>query len=397
MMTAARYMGVQAWMTARETVAVMAALNGGAEQAQALFVGGCVRNALMGRGVDDVDIATRLVPEEATRRLEQAGIRVVPTGLAHGTVTAVCGGKGFEITTLRRDVETDGRHATIAFTDDWREDAARRDFTMNTLLADGAGAVYDPQETGLADLEAGRVRFVGDPAARIAEDYLRILRFFRFHAIYGRGAADPSALAACGAAAEKIGGLSRERITHEVLKIIMADDPAAALGLMFGCGVLAGLAGAAYDPAVLTRLAQGRAGAAARLAVLDMPDAARERYLILPNRILKDMEILAAALSGLDAVDDSAAKLLIYRHGADHAAQILLSYAALHGGQADLFLVQNWTPPRFPLTGDDVMKAGVPAGPQVGAILKELERWWIGQDFQPGRVECLERLGEREG
>ena len=228
----AKTIPAQPWMISPAARRIMRILNGGAAEPLALFVGGCVRNALAGEAVTDIDIATRLTPPEVMERCAAADIRAIPTGIDHGTVTAVVDGAPFEITTLRRDVETDGRHAVVAFSQDWREDAQRRDFTMNTLLADSGGHVYDPTGQGISDLAAGRVVFVGDPAQRIAEDYLRILRFFRFHARYGKGAPDAAALAACAAAADRIATLSRERISQEFFRILAAENPAPILRLM---------------------------------------------------------------------------------------------------------------------------------------------------------------------
>ena len=221
-------------MKASETRAVMEALGRG----DALFVGGCVRNALLGQPVDDIDIVSILRPDEVTKKLEAVGIKVIPTGIDHGTVTAVASGKPFEITTLRKDVETDGRHAVIEFSTDWAEDARRRDFTMNTLLMDLEGNIYDPLGCGLEDLRARRVVFVGDPRERIAEDHLRILRYFRFHALYSAGLPDKKALSACRAASDKIAGLSKERITQEFFKILSVDNQAEILALMFDNGIL---------------------------------------------------------------------------------------------------------------------------------------------------------------
>ena len=223
-------------MVAPETRAVMDALKEGG--ADARFVGGIVRNALMQRPVSDIDIATPLLPDEVTRRLQKAGLSVVPTGIEHGTVTGISGGKPFEITTLRRDVSTDGRRATVAFTSDWQEDASRRDFTINALYASSDGEVFD-YFGGLTDLEMGRVRFVGDPATRIREDYLRILRLFRFHAWYGRGDIDPDALRVVAAEKSGIGRLSGERIQKEVLKLLGAEDPRPVLRAMAATGILA--------------------------------------------------------------------------------------------------------------------------------------------------------------
>jgi len=247
----ARRIAPRPWMTAAGTRAVLAALQ--AEGAAARFAGGAVRDAVLGRDAADVDIATTGRPEDNVRLLERAGLRVIPTGLAHGTITALAGGHAFEVTTLRVDVETFGRRARVAFTEDWSADAARRDFTMNALYADPEGQVWDPTG-GLADLAAGRVRFVGEPAARIAEDYLRILRFFRFLAWFGRAPADSAALAACAEGAKGLDGLSGERIAQELLKLLAAPDPLPALRLMAETGVAAHVLPVPLDEAGLARL-----------------------------------------------------------------------------------------------------------------------------------------------
>ena len=236
-MKPAKHVEVPSWVTAQETQDIMRALNTGAVPG-ALFVGGCVRNLLLSRPVTDIDIATTHKPAESQALLEAAGIKVIPTGIDHGTVTAVIGQRSFEVTSLRRDVETDGRRAVVAFTTDWLEDAQRRDFTMNTLLMGSDGAVYDPLGRGLTDLEAGRVIFVGEAGARIAEDLLRILRFFRFHAYYGSGAPDTAALQACQNAAGSIAELSRERVTQEFFKILEAPGAGDVLALMLEHDVL---------------------------------------------------------------------------------------------------------------------------------------------------------------
>src|SRR5579883_810209 len=219
------------WMTAPETVAVMAALG------EARFVGGAVRNALLGAGVVDIDIAVPMPPEEAMARLKAKNIKVVETGLEHGTVTAIAGAHAFEVTSLRKDVETYGRHAKVAFTDSWAEDAARRDFTINALYASADGEIFD-YATGVEDLAAGRVRFVGDARTRIAEDYLRLLRLFRFHAWYGKGDLDGEALRAAAEAKDKLKSLSAERIAKEMLRLLEAGKPGPVLRVMAATGIL---------------------------------------------------------------------------------------------------------------------------------------------------------------
>ncbi|WP_341895839.1 CCA tRNA nucleotidyltransferase, partial [Ferrovibrio terrae] len=270
------------WMTAAPTRSLLAAL--GASGAPVRFVGGCVRDAILGLRPADIDLATPETPEVVIRRLEKAKLKAVPTGIEHGTVTAVVPPATFQVTTLRRDVATDGRHATVVFGTDWAEDAARRDFTINALYADADGRLYDYTD-GRADLAAGLVRFIGDPAARVAEDYLRVLRFFRFHARFGRGAPDAASLAACAAASDRLDRLSGERIRDELLKILILPNAADALVLMQQSGVLAAvLPEAHFEAAALGRLIALQAAVAAgsqaepevwpRLALLLAGDAA---------------------------------------------------------------------------------------------------------------------------
>ncbi|HEX8620755.1 MAG TPA: CCA tRNA nucleotidyltransferase, partial [Allosphingosinicella sp.] len=267
------------WQQREGMKPLLAAL--GAKAGATRYVGGCVRDTLLALPVSDVDLATRLTPEEVVARLGKARIKAVPTGIAHGTVTAVVGGKPVEVTTLRRDVATDGRRATIAYTDDWREDAARRDFTINALSADPASLEVHDYFGGEEDLAARRVRFIGDPLTRIAEDHLRILRFFRFYARFGRGDADGEALAACRARANDLMALSRERIADELTKLLGLPEPVDAVRLMVGHGILAPVL-PEIGPGGVDRLArlverEARAGVPPhplrRLAALLPPDA----------------------------------------------------------------------------------------------------------------------------
>ena len=395
-------------MGAPATRAAMGAFNAGADEAQALFVGGCVRNALLGLPDTDIDIATRLTPAEATARLERAGIKVVPTGLAHGTVTAVTDGMTFEITTLRRDVETDGRHAVVAFTDDWREDAARRDFTMNTLLADSEGHVYDPLGHGIADAEAGRVIFVGDPAERIAEDYLRVLRFFRFHAWYGRGMPDQAGLESCQRAASKLGRLSRERTGGEIRRLLIADRAVSTLRLMFDHNVLKDIPHLENDLVALQNLIvfegdEGCRSVLTRLATLSggHPDALPilEKFIVFSNaekRIFNQIVLVAAQLVELS---EKECRRAIFTHGDDGRAGALIAIARKDGdGQPQLRrILRDWQPPLFPMTGDDVLRLGVPAGPRVGVLIVRVKMWWCDADFVPNRDACLAHLAELAG
>jgi poly(A) polymerase len=391
------------WMTAPETVAVMEALG------EARFVGGAVRGAILGAPVSDIDIAVPMPPEEARSRLEAKGIQVVPTGIAHGTVTAVLAHKLFEVTSLRRDVETDGRRAVVAFTDDWAEDAARRDFTINALYAAPDGTVFD-YATGIEDLIAGRVRFMGDPAARIAEDYLRVLRLFRFHAWYGRGEIDPPALRAAAAARDKLGTLSAERIAKEMLRLLEAVGPVPVLRVMAAAGLLSELLPGAVQLPRLERLVAIDADnfflpdPLLRLAALledstAAAEAAADR-LKLSNA---DRARLREALGGEDRIVSYLAvkevRRLLYRMGAARFRdRVLLKWAGQPKGQAAiqwrmlLAMADTWERPRFPLTGRDVMLAGVPEGPAVGRILAAVEDWWADNDFTADEFALAERL-----
>jgi poly(A) polymerase len=388
----------------------MAALERAGGEDCARFVGGCVRNAVLGAPVRDIDIATTLTPPEVIAALKAAGLKAVPTGVDHGTVTAVAQGKPFEITTLRRDVETDGRRAVVAFSTDWAEDAARRDFRLNALYADLAGRIYDPNGGGLADARAGRIVFVGDPATRIAEDALRIPRYFRFLAWYGRGEPDAAALAATAEHRALVQGLSAERVGHELLTLLEAPDPRSAMRLMAEAGVLALLVPAAvglerFDALVrieteilfsedpLLRLAallpDDSAAGLATAARLRLSNAERDR--------------LAAAL-GTDPplvswMSPRETRRAVYRLGpGTFCDRALLAWAgsirpaAAVQWRALLAMARTWSPPTLPLTGAEVMAAGVPEGPLVGAVLREVEAWWIDNDFIDDKLSVVERL-----
>jgi poly(A) polymerase len=360
----------------------------GARDGETRYVGGCVRDTLLKLPVSDVDLATRIAPQEVLDRLRAAAIKAVPTGLAHGTVTAVIEGRPVEVTTLRRDVATDGRRATIAYTDDWREDAARRDFTINALTADPAGGqVYDYFD-GLADLEARYVRFIGDPYVRIAEDHLRILRFFRFHARFGEGAPDEAALEACTARANDLMALSRERIADELVKLLSLPDPAPTVTLMVERGILRPVLPEISDAEPLRRLveAEKTAGAAPhpmrRLAALLPRDpesaAAAAARLRLSKKAAKRVTLAAGRV-------DSDPKRLAYRIGAEPAVdRLLLAGETGH----DLDALGRWQPPRFPLSGGELIEMGLPAGPEVAKTLQAIEREWVEAGF-PDRAAVL--------
>ncbi len=385
-------------MKQRATRAVFHALKG-----EARFVGGCVRDALLKRPIGDIDLATPLFPDEVMRRLAAAHIRAIPTGLAHGTVTAVSEGHAFEITTLRRDVETFGRHANVAFTSDWAEDSRRRDFTMNALYLAADGEIFDYQN-GLRDLGQGKVRFVGDPAMRIREDVLRLLRFYRFHAWLGRGAADAAARAACRGSAPLVATLSGERVQTEMMKLLRAPDPVPTLALMAEDGVLGKILPATRSLDALRRLIRLECGLKLepdplrRLGALIVDDAEGvARRLRFSNA---DRERLIALGAPLDLAGDARAQRRhLYRLGrAVYVDRVLLT-AAISGATRKarplLAGASRWRKISFPLSGGDVTALGVAPGPEIGRLLAELETWWEAGDFKAPRRACLAELRRR--
>jgi poly(A) polymerase len=365
---------------------------------EARVVGGAVRDALAGYPVTEIDLATPRTPEQVTKALQDAGIRVVPTGIGHGTVTAVLGERSFEITTLRRDVETDGRHAVVAFTDDWRIDAARRDFTINAMSMAPDGEVFD-YFGGTADLRAGIVRFVGDPETRIAEDHLRILRYFRFFARYSTAPADAAALAAIRAGVSGLGNLSAERVWSELSRILAVPDPRAAVALMAKLGALDAVVPEGTDAARLTRLVESGAPAdpLLRLSALLTGDA---RALATRLRLSGWERDRLLALRGGPVPrpenDDAALRRLL----ADEDRPVLIDRTWLSGGNApgwaDLRQRLAALPrPVFPVEGRDVLALGEPEGPRVGTLLREVRQWWQDGGCTAGRAECLVELVQR--
>ena len=384
--------------------AVLAALPG------VRLVGGCVRDALAGLPVADLDLATPEPPEQVARRLADAGLRVAPTGLDHGTVTAVSGGRGFEVTTLRRDVETDGRHARVAWTSDWREDAARRDFTINAMSMLPSGPEGCPEDCsvfdyfgGADDLAAGRVRFVGDAKQRVAEDYLRVLRFFRFQARYGRGTPDPDAVAAVREGAPGLDQLSPERVWSEIKRILAAPDPSASIALMDKLGVLAR---ALPEGAAAARLAAlVAAGAPAdpllRLAaLLDGDPAALAERLRLSGEERDRLLALRRGPVPEPGMDDAELRRLL----ADEPADLLIGRAWLAGG-ADAPWAPSWAGlrariaalprPVFPVAGRDALALGAQPGPAVGRALAAVRAWWLAGGCVADHEACLAELARR--
>ena len=372
------------WRKKRGVARILKALGSG--QGMIRYVGGAVRDELLGLPVSDVDFATRLRPEEVIERLEKAHIKAVPTGIDHGTVTAVADGHPAEITTLRADVSTDGRRATVAFTDDWMADASRRDFTINALYADPeCGEVHD-YFGGLDDLRARHVRFIGDPLTRIAEDHLRILRFFRFHARFGEGEPDAAALEACTARANDLMALSRERIADELLKLLSLPDPSATVALMIERGI--------FRPVLpeIDSAARLRTLLAAETESEFAPDALRRLSALLP----RDPEAALAVATRLklsnrarkrialaaDADLSTNSRALAYWIGTECAQDRLL----LAGRAQDATQLTDWPVPRLPISGGQLIKRGVPQGPLVAKTLHAIERDWVGAGFPSGEA-----------
>ncbi|WP_296102387.1 CCA tRNA nucleotidyltransferase [uncultured Agrobacterium sp.] len=406
----------QSWFSKPGLQRIFSLLN--ADGGEVRVVGGAVRNALMGLPVGDIDMATTLPPQDVVERAKEAGIKAVPTGIDHGTVTLVVDGEGYEVTTLRRDVTTDGRHAEVAFGTDWKEDAERRDLTINALYADASGKVID-MIGGLADIETKTIRFIGDAATRIAEDHLRILRFFRFFAYYGSGRPDADGLRASARAKDKLSTLSAERVWSEMKKLLSADDPSRALLWMRQAGVLAQILPEtekwgidAIHGLIAAEQALGwKPDPMLRLASIIPPDAERVAALASRLRMSKNEAARLDQWAKAPAVDPSLAETaldrLLYRQGVEGVkARLKLALASaradVSGADASMQKIarlstlltraEKFSKPAFPLSGADVLAAGLPAGPQVGEILGELEATWIDGNFALDREALLSRL-----
>lgn len=360
------------------------------------IVGGAVRNAVMGRPVADYDLTTALTPDAVTARAVAAGLKVVPTGIDHGTVTVVAHKRGFEVTTLRRDVATDGRHAVVQFTDDWIEDARRRDFSLNTLLADYDGTIYDPLGTGLADARAGLIRFVGDPAARIVEDYLRILRFFRFQAHYGSGDMDTGALDACRQYAPQMRTLSRERVTTEVMKWLGAENPIPSLKKSIEYNVLNVVLESIFDVQGLSRLiplqrAVNAVDICARLHALasGAVDKLVDCFVLSSNQI-KFLRAISDVIIQ-DVPTPQNLRAAVYTHGLAPVIQrVLINMAAAQiTTPPDFTDIQKWVVPAMPVTGGDLIALGYTPGVAMGDLLRVMERAWVESDFTLSRDALL--------
>ena len=388
-------LGRPAWLcngTTERVIEALEAIGPGGSR----FVGGCVRNTLMGLSVDDIDIATQLTPQDVVKALEADGIRAIPTGLDHGTITAVCNSVPFEITTLRRDVETDGRRAVVAFTEDWAEDAARRDFRMNALYADPDGTVHDPVGGGVEDVVLGRVIFIGDADQRLREDYLRILRFFRFNAWYG-AEMDPEGLAACARQKAGLQQIAAERIWKELEKLLRAPEPAEAVEAMHAAGILKEILPVVTKVDRLRWVQERSRDAMVRLMAL-VPNQPGVEARLADDLRLSNVErerLRSWVNCPLDAetADARAVWAAAYRYG----KQVVLDRFMLADGVTDqrvsevAKLFERWELPVLPVRGQDLKDLGF-SGPKIGETLRMLEDWWVDQDFKPGRDELLARL-----
>jgi poly(A) polymerase len=407
----------QPWLIAPETAMVMQALS--ADGAAPRFVGGCIRDALAHRAVTDIDIATPDHPELAMALLRRAGLKVIPTGITYGTITALAGDMRFEITTLRQDIETDGRHARVQYTDDWITDASRRDFTINALSARPDGMIFDPFG-GINDLAEGRILFVGDPMTRINEDFLRILRFFRFFAHFGRPPADIPALNACRAAAPSLKELSGERVATELFKLLSAIDPLPALLLMQGTGVLAAILPEARNFGRLRVLIFLESRALIRPSI--QPDPLRRLAALLEGdgedcrkvakrlRLSNAESVRLVELGAPRRIPDrlmtpTDLRRLLYQMGVDLFRDLtMLSWAGVRAQEGYLpsgdtarwmvllDLADSWSPPVLPIDGKDVLDLGVMSGPEVGKYLAAVEEFWTAADFRPDRRALLAEL-----
>jgi poly(A) polymerase len=397
------------WLLRPQTQAVLGALSAAGHDAR--IVGGAVRNALLGEPVTDIDIATTATPEQVIAAALAAGLGAVPTGVAHGTITVIAEDLPFEVTTLREDVETFGRHARVAFTADWAADARRRDFTINALYCDRDGQVADPLG-GLVDLAARRVRFIGDARERIREDALRILRFFRFNARYARGVPDADGLAACTAERGRLTHLSAERVRVELLKLLAAPGAAPAIAVMFAHGFIVDLLGRAPRIGLFERLVAhdaecGRpADPLLRLSALAVAVDEDRDHLAARLRLSRaerdNLVVVDPRLLCLAALDTAGLHRALYASGAVRWRRLAIAGAAsAETAEARAAwerinaLADRWQVPRFPLGGRDALALGLAPGPQIGSLLADLEADWVAEDFAAGPAELQARLAAR--
>ena len=382
-----------AWLIEPRLQALLQVLNA---EGETRIVGGAVRNALLGVPVADIDLATTLLPDNVLRLAKAAGFGVHPTGLDHGTVTVSHAGAAFEVTTLRKDVATDGRHAVVSFTDDWAEDAARRDFTFNAMYCDAEGKIYD-YTNGYADILKRNVRFVGAPSQRIREDYLRILRFFRFHAHYGKGKPDEAGFKTCVRLKSGLKSLSVERVRQELLKLLVGMHAIKTLRLMAESGVLKIILPHTEEWRVLCRLP---ADAMLRLYVLSKEPLKLKDRLRLSNVDAARLKVLSSAPDLSPKLNAAERRRLLYHVGVQNWRDVVhLSFACSRAKRgsvewADLLALPDvWMPSELPVKGADILAAGIAPGPKVGQVLAALEDWWVASDFAPTRNDLLARVG----
>jgi poly(A) polymerase len=380
-----------AWLHHEALQTVLIVLN---ENGETRVAGGAVRNALLGVPVADIDLATTLLPKEVIQKAKHAGFGVHPTGIEHGTVTITHCGAAFEVTTLRRDVETNGRHAVVAFTKDWAEDAARRDFTINAMYCDRMGKLFDFTD-GYSDIRKRKVRFVGRASQRIGEDHLRILRFFRFHAWYGRGALDAAGLKACVRLKARLRDLSAERVRQELLKLLAAPNALAIVKVMAATNVLKIILPHTEDWRAFGRLP---ADAILQLFVLAKDPLSLKARLRLSNAEAQRLQALFTAPKISPKMSANEQRRVLYYVGAQVWRDIvLLSKARSRGADAEwddvLTLAERWSVPVLPVKGEDLIAARFSPGPKLGSVLAALEDWWVASDFKPSKEELLGRLG----
>lgn len=381
------------WLSEPRLQEVMAVIT--RDGGEVRVAGGAVRNALLDVPIADVDLATTMLPKDVMRVCNDAGFGVHPTGYDHGTITVVNNHMPFEVTTLRRDVETDGRRAVVAFTSDWAQDAQRRDFTMNAMYCDAAGKIYDFTD-GYADLLRNRVKFVGAASERIKEDYLRILRFFRFHSRFGKGAPDKTGLAACTKLKSGLKKISAERIRQEIFKLVIAPRAVPTLKVMASCGVLKPVIPYTDNWRLLSRLPDD---AMLRLFTLAKQPEQLKDVLRLSNAEAQRIDDLSVAPDLSPSLKPQEQRALLYHLGVQAWTDAVhIAWAKGRSTKTDqkwqtlLDLPMNWPIPKLPTNGKDLLRAGVASSPRMGAVLRDLEDWWVANDFAPTRKDLLERL-----
>lgn len=378
------------WLRSNNVIKIFKSLDNNAR-----FVGGCVRNAIMDFGATDIDIATPFEPDEVMQRLKNSGIKSLPTGIKHGTVTAVIDKETFEITTLRKDIECTGRKAVVEFTDNWQEDAARRDFTINAMYADINGNVYDYFD-GLNDIKKQKIRFVGDAKTRCTEDYLRILRFFRFLAWYGKLPADKSAVDACATYAKKIKSLSGERIQSEMIKLFSAKNPLKSLKLMDETNILSEVMGN-YNIEILENIIKLSENPIIRIAAILRNKKSAEKLASSWKLSNKDKNSLINLCLPKIKISDKNKNEALYIMGRDGFVNECIILSAINPTKKDSYkklikYAENFDIPVFPLNGSDLQKIGYKQGKELGVTLKSAEKWWITQDFVPTKKALIDYI-----